>query len=310
MGRQRSRLLATLAAMAAVAVVAAGCGSASSSKSGGASSSKSGSASSSKSAQVPTVSLSRAADVSSSAAGFRLAMTLHETIPSEGVVNLRATGSFSPAAHTGAMTMDMNLPSGTGLNTLALQMVLTKSTVYVKLPAELASKIPGGKPWLYVNLAQAGEAAGIPGLGSLMSSSSSLSNPGEYLTFLHATSDGTVQDLGQATVNGVATTHYHAEIDLQKLPDAVPSSDRQSVEQLVAALQKKGATTTLPIDAWIDSSHLIRRIQMNFSEPVSTGQAVTVALTENFLQYGAQPAPTVPSPSQSANLFSLAHGST
>jgi hypothetical protein len=279
-----------LAGFVAAAVLVAGCGG------------------SSGSGKPTTVSLTRAADVSSAASGYRVALKLHETVPSAGQVEMTGSGSFSPATHAGAMTMEMDLP-GTG--TLDLQVVLNKTTVYVKLPASLASKIPGGKPWLYVNLDQAGQAAGIPGLGSLISSTSSLNDPGQYLDYLRATSSGSVTSLGQATVNGVRTTHYHAVVDLTKLPEIVPAAQRQSVEQLVAALRSKGLATKMPIDAWIDSSNLIRQIQLAFREPVpSTGQSVSIAMTEDFLAYGTQPAPAIPSPSQSTNLLSLTHGTS
>lgn len=264
---------------------------------------------SSGSGKAPTVNLSRAADVSSSAAGYRTAMTLNETVPGAGAIDMTGTGSFSPAARTGALTMQMKLPPSAGLGNLQLQVVLSKTAIYIKLPSQLAGKIPGGKPWLYVNLAQIGQAAGIPGIGSLLSSGSSLSDPGRYLTFLRATSQGSIKDLGQATVNGIGTTHYQAEIDLSKLAAAVPAADRQAVQHLVAALERKGTVRQFPVQAWIDSSHLIRRIQMAFTEPLSTGQSVAVDLTESFLNYGPQPVAAVPSASQSVNVLSLVHSS-
>jgi hypothetical protein len=189
-------------------------------------------------------------------------------------------------------------------------MVLNQRTVYVKLPPSLTSKIPGAKLWLDIDLDQAGKVAGIPGLGSLISSSSSLNDPGQYLDYLRATSAGSVKNLGQATVNGVRTTEYHAVVDLNKLPASVPAAQRPSVQQLVNALKSKGLATQMPIDAWIDSSNLVRRIQLAFSEPLpNTGQTISVAMTENFLEYGPQPVPAVPSASQSTNLLSLIHGS-
>jgi hypothetical protein len=274
-----------------VAVLIAGCG-----------------GSSANSAPPLTVSLSRAADVSSAAPGYKVAVTLRETVPSVGTINATGNGSFSPAAHQGTMAMQMTLPPSAG-SILQLQMVLDKTTLYVKLPAELAGKIPGHKPWVYVNLSQAAQAAGIPGLGSLVNSSSSLTDPGQYLNFLRATSADTVKDLGTATVNGVQTTHYRAEVNLAKLPDAVPASQRQSIQALVAALRSKGAATEMPMDAWIDSAHLIRRVQTSFTQTVN-GASVAIAMTENFLQYGPQPAPTVPNPSQATNLLSLAHSTS
>lgn len=292
MANMRLRALAGVVLVAGL--TAAGCGSSSSSSSSG-------------SAQVPSVSLTRAADVSSAAAGYKAAVTLHETLPNAGTIVANGTGSFSPNAHQGTVAMQMSLPPGAGLSTLQLQMVLDKGNIYMKFPPALASKLPGGKPWLYINLAQAGKAAGIAGLGSLVNSSSSFSDPGQYLNFLRATATGSVKDLGQATVNGVSTTHYRARVDLTKLPQAVPASQRAAMQKLVASLRSKGATTQIPMDVWIDSSHLVRRVQSTFTETVG-GQSVTIAMTENFLSYGPQPAPVVPPPSQTANLLSLLHG--
>jgi hypothetical protein len=277
-----------VALVAAAALVVSGCGSASSSN------------------NVPTVSLSRAADVSSAASGYKVAFTVHETIPTIGAIDGTGTGAFSTGSRLGAMTMNMSLPPSTGTGPLQMGMVLDRTTFYLKLPAELSSKLPGGKPWVYINLQRAAQAAGIPGLGALINSSSSLTDPGEYLSYLRATAVGTVKDLGQVNVNGVPTRHYSAEIDMSKLPDVVPASARQSVQQLVTALQAKGLTTRLPVQAWIDSSKLIRRLQVAFSEPVS-GQSVSISLTENFLQYGPQPAPAIPSAGESTNLLSMAN---
>jgi hypothetical protein len=279
-----------LTAVAAAAALVAGCGG------------------SSGSGQVATVNdLTRAADVSSAASGFKVVMTMNETVPSAGQIDMTARGSFSPAVHAGAMTMNMVLPASTGPQTLPLQMVLNKTTVYVKLPPQYAGKIPGGKPWLFVNLGQMGKAEGIPGLGSLLSSTSSLNDPGQYLSFLRATAVGSIRNLGRATVNGVPTTHYSAEVDLAKLPATVPAAQRASVQQLVATFEQKGVSTRMPINAWIDSSHLIRKVQIAYTAPLN-GQTLTADISEDFLQYGPQPAPVVPPASQAVNLLSLAHG--
>lgn len=291
-GKVDDMRLRALAVVVAVAGLLAGCG---------ASSSGSGSA------QVPTVALTRAADVSSAAAGYRASVTVQETIPNGGTIVGRGTGSFSPVAHEGSVTMQMTLPPGAGLSTLALQMVLDRGNIYMKFPPALASKLPGGKPWVYINLAQAGKAVGISGLGSLINSSSSFSDPGQYLSFLRAIAAGSVKDLGTETVNGVKTTRYRARVDLAKLPQGVPAAQRQSMQQLVNSLRSKGATTQIPMDVWIDSSHLVRRVQSRFAETVN-GQSMTMAITENFLQYGPQPAPVLPKPSQTANLLSLLRG--
>lgn len=288
--RKGFRYLGTIAAVGAAALVVSGCGSSSSS-----------------STDVPTVSLSRAANVSLAAPGYKLAATLHETVANKGMVDTSATESFSPASRLGAMSIVMRLPPAARAGPVRFQIVLDRSTVYLKLPPH--SGIPGGKPWVYINLDQAGRIAGIPGLGALLNGGSSLADPGQYLSFLRATSVGSVRDLGQANVNGVRTTHYSAEVDLSKVPDVVPGSSRLLIQPLVVALEQKGATTRILVHAWIDSSNLIRRIQVAFSEPLGTGQSMAVSLTANFPEYGPQPAPAVPSAGESTNLLSLGNTS-
>ncbi|HTX31292.1 MAG TPA: hypothetical protein VMD09_07890 [Solirubrobacteraceae bacterium] len=264
---------------------------------------------SSSNSATQTISLTRAADVSAGAHGYKSVMSMQESVPSLGQLTIAGNGSFSSSTHAGSMTMQMNIPSAAaqqaGLSNARFQVVLVPGTVYMKLPPQLAEKLPGAKPWWEINLAQAGKLAGIPGLSSLINGTSSESDPGQYLYFLRATSSGSVKDLGQETINGIQTTHYRAEIDLQKLPDAVPARDRAGVEQLTAALQKRaGLPSGLPMNVWIDSHQLIRQIETNFSESVN-GQAITVAMKENFLDYGPQPAPQIPPPDQTVNLVKL-----
>lgn len=287
-------LLKTISLIGAASLIAAGCGS-----------------STAKPANQ-TINLTRAAYVSGGSSGYRTVMSLQESIPGVGQLNMTGSGRFSAADHTGAFTMDMNIPSAAaaqaGLSNARLQMVLASGTIYMKLPPQIASKLPGGKPWWKINLSQAGSAAGIPGLSSLISGTSNLNDPGQYLDFLRATAGGSVQDLGSATVNGIQTMHYHAQVDLTKLPNAVPASARAGVQQLISALQKRGAApNVLPIDAWIDSSHLIRRIELTYNQPVATGQSVAVSMKADYLQYGPQPRPQLPPPSQTVDLLALLH---
>ncbi len=285
--------LKAAATLGAAALLIAGCGSSSPSAK-----------------QPPTATLTRAAYVSGSAPGYKALISLRENVPGAGAITATGHGAFTIVpTHEGSMTMQLSIPSAAaaGLGSLTMQAVFVPGSVYMKLPPQLASKIPGGKPWLLINLSQLGKAAGIPGLGSLASGSSSLNNPAQYVDYLRAAASGTVRNLGTATVDGVSTTHYHAIIDLSKLPSVVPASSRAAVQQLVAALRQRGSATQLPMDAWIDSAHLVRRVVTSYSEPVN-GQQVSVTVQVDLTQFGPQPAPTVPPASQTQNLLSLTGG--
>jgi hypothetical protein len=268
------------------------------------------STSTSSTSSTHTVSLTRAAYVSGGSPGSKIVMSMRESVPGFGQVTMNANGTFSTAARQGAMTMQMSLPAASaaqiGGGSLQMQVVLAGKTIYMKLPPQLAAKIPGGKPWWKIDLSQAGKLAGIPGLSSLLSGTSNLSDPGQYLNFLRATASGSVTNLGSATVNGVQTTHYRAKIDFAKLPNAVPANERAAAQQLVAVLQQHGAAPHgLPVDVWVDSKNLIRRVQLTYAQPLPNGQSANIAIKVDYLDYGPQPAPTIPPASRTLDLLKL-----
>lgn len=268
-----------------------------------------GSSSSSSSAQQ-TVSISRAAYVSSGASGYKAQIAMHETVPNAGQLTMNGTATFGLASHAGTINMQMTLPgaaaqqAGLG-STLPIQVVLVPGTFYMKLPTQLAEKIPGAKPWWKIDLAQLSKVSGLAGLSSLFSSSST-TEPAQYLYMLRAASNGGVKNLGTETINGVSTTHYRAQIDMAKVPSVSPPKQRAALEQLLAALKKRGAKTPsiIPMDAWIDSHNLIRQVQMAYSQSIS-GQTANVNMKMDFVQYGPQPAPQIPAPDQTLNLVKL-----
>lgn len=234
---------------------------------------------------------------------------MHETVGTTQIAMVGA-GTFTPAAHAGSISMQMTIPGAAGAalgNNLNIDAVFEGGNFYMKMPSVIAGQIPGGKPWLKFNLGALGRVAGIAGLSSLTSESSTLDDPGQYLDYLRAAS-GNVKDLGQASVDGVSTTHYHAQLDLSKLADAVPASSRAAVRQLVAQLEHRFSAGNMPIDAWIDSSNRIRRVGLTYSLQVPGAGQTKVAMVTDFSDYGPQPKPAIPPASQTTNLLSLLHG--
>jgi hypothetical protein len=276
----------------ALGAIPAGCGSSSSASHGKAAPAK-----------ATVADLTRAADVSARVAGFKTVMAVQETIPGAGI-SMTGSGSFQ-AGDVGSMALNMRVPAAAsaGLSSLQLQFVLDRTTMYLELPATLASKLPGAKPWIEIDLAQVGKAAGVPGLSSLMNSDSQLSDPGQYFKYLRAVSSDSLEDLGTATIDGVQTTHYHAVIEPSKLPAVVPAAQRSAVEKAVATMSKT-MPAGVPIDVWIDSRNLVRRIVVSEALTVS-GQAATIDVQEDFPQYGPQPAPVIPPASEVTNLSTL-----
>ena len=288
------RALATAASLVGSAALIAGCGGATVNSPG------------TKAVHdTASASLARAAYVSSSTSGYRLAMTIHETFGG-ATVDMAAHSAFSPGQRRGSITQSTHTESARGSNSFKAQLVMTSGLMYIRLPSSLSIRIPGGKPWLSLSFADMANLTGIAGIGSFIQSMSSLSDPGAYLNFLRKVDQRSVKDLGHATVNGVTTTHYRAELDYSKLASALPEAQQTMVTQAAGAPQRKAATPGIPVDVWIDSSHRVRRLKITEKSTVD-GRPATAHVTQNFLSYGPQPAPEVPDASQTTDLASLLH---
>jgi hypothetical protein len=257
--------------------------------------------------------VAKAATVSNSAGGYK--MTFDMAISSSALpsaINATGNGSFDATNRTGSVNLSMDLSSIPGVSavlgssSLDMQEILDGTKFYIKLPSALLSKLPGGatKPWMSVDIGQLGAAAGIPGIGSLLNNPTS-SNPGAMLQYLRAVSGG-ITKVGAATVNGIQTTEYKATIDFSKYPSTVPPAERAQAQQAIAAVQKLANVKKFPIMVWIDSNHLVRRMQFAFNETLaSTGQSLKTVMTLNITGYGAQPAPAIPPASQVTDASSL-----
>jgi len=291
--RSTRRRVGLVACALAAALATAGCGSASNSGAGA------------------RVSLLRAADVTNAAAGYRMAMRIAISTSSlPGPIDASGTGSFDPAAHTGQLTMAMDFGSNPqvaaalGGSTLRLREILDGGNIYLGLPASLAARLPGARPWLLINLSQAAAKAGIPGFSSLLDNPTS-TNPALFLQYLRAVSGG-VRRIGSATIDGHRTTGYRATIDLSKAAKAAPPGQRAAVAQAVGAVERLSGITRIPVEAWVDANHLVRRMSISLTErPQASGQKVTSAITVDMLSYGPQPKPQLPPASQVTNLSSL-----
>jgi hypothetical protein len=298
LGRFSIRTRATVAAglvCAAAAIPLAGCGSSSSSTA---------------SNQVV-----RAAFRSTSTSGYRMRFGMllsSSALPQP--IKATGTGRFSVQQHSGAITLAMDFGSipqisqVLGSSTLLLRELISGTTVYIKLPDALAGKLPSlsSKPWVKIDIAKAAAGSGVPGLGSLVNSPAS-SDPSQFLSYLRAA--GTVTTVGSETVNGIQTTHYRAVIDLDKVPDTLPTSSKSQAKQAIAGLEKLTNLHQIPVDVWIDGHNLVRRMRLSFRESLPTGQTVSTAITVDIVEYGPQPPPVLPPADQVTDASALAGAS-
>jgi hypothetical protein len=242
----------------------------------------------------------RAAYVSSSGAGYQIAMKVTGNAAGH-TINLTGTGAFDQAAHAGRLTMNMSRPTLGGEN-LQVNAVILGKDFYLKLPASLAGKFPGGKPWLELNLSEFGKSVGIQGLSSLADNPGE--NPAQFLQFLRAASTGSVQNLGHQRIDAISTTGLRATIDLSNVVDTLPASQRRSASSAIAWIEKLTGLHYLPIEAWVDSSNHVRRIVLSETGHVE-GQPFSENVQLDFVKYGPEPMPAAPPADEVTNMMSL-----
>ncbi|HEY1564676.1 MAG TPA: LppX_LprAFG lipoprotein [Gaiellaceae bacterium] len=218
------------------------------------------------------------------AARLRLALSLSGP-QLQGGKALRLTGAGAIDGTSGELTIDTSslvgstgiaAPAGTSVHEVSLRED-GDYVVYVELAA-LAAHLPDGKHWVKLDISKLGKSAGVD-LGKLLSGSQF--QPSDVLSMLEA-EGATITNLGSATVDGTAATHYRVTIDVAK------------------ALQAKGLTSpllagvaaqlpTVPADVWIGRDGLVHRIR------ISLGLARShVGLTIDLYDYGTHVSITAP----------------
>lgn len=218
-------------------------------------------------------------------------------------IAISGTGYLNQSAHTGQLTMKFpQLPGApSSLSNATIQMVFQYPVFYMKFPPALSEKLPGGKPWVKINVQSAAQAAGInlPGL-----SSTTELDPAQYLNFLRGAS-GDVTELGRETVNGVATSHYRATIQIDRVIEHLPASQRAGAQAAISQLQKLGGLSSIPVEVWIDDAHRVRRERIDIHKQVS-GTPINATVTVDYVSFGSTKTITAPPPSQVYDITSLA----
>lgn len=243
-----------------------------------------------------------AATTSNGAAGYRMTFVMNMTssaLPQP--IAMTGSGSVDAAHHAGTVAFDMSIPELRQLlpssgGTLHMDIIIRGSTLYMRLPAAIGSKLPGGKPWWKIDLSQAHSA--IPGLSSL--GAPGFQDPSQFLQYLRGAAGG-VTKVGTDTVAGVSTTHYRATIDLSKAIDRLPAKSRATARNLLAMVH----ATKLPADVWIDSNNLVRRMAFSMNMAVAGGQSLSMHMQLTIPQYGPQPEPAAPPANQVSDMSSL-----
>lgn len=205
--------------------------------------------------------------------------------------DVSATGLFDYDRRLGAITMEMS-----GLGTI--EAILDDTVYFMKFPPELAGQIPGGKPWVRIDLAAVGEQAGVD-VSRLLQASQT--DPRQTLRYLRGASDD-VTEVGEEVVRGTDTMHYRATLDLRKAAAEYDGEVREAMESAIDAL----GTDTMPVDVWIDDEGRARKVELTQDmTEVSGGQVGTAVTTIELFDFGVDVDVEPPPADQVADLGAL-----
>jgi hypothetical protein len=237
--------------------------------------------------------VAQAATTTAHTPGYRMSVTTVATTAG-ATVRGTMTGVIDTVRHTGAFTTNETVAG----HAVSIDERLSGTTIYMKLPNQQAlDALTGGKPWLKLDFSR---TLGAFGLGGLTTQSS---NPAQFLDYLRAVGAKHTR-VGTETVGGVQTTHYHVVINLDSYPKLFPASRRAAAARGVSTLESAIGSHTMPMDAWIDSQHMLRRASFSFAECVQS-QRLKLAMTMNLSDYGQQSVPAAPSASDTYDLTPL-----
>ncbi|MBV8429564.1 MAG: hypothetical protein JO244_00250 [Solirubrobacterales bacterium] len=253
--------------------------------------------------------VAQAATVSASSPGYRMNMTVQLNmtgLPSP--ITATAQGIADLRDHSASMSMAMDfssvpqVASVLGSGTMRMAMVMNGGVIYVRLPQALTDRLPSlaGKPWVKMDFSK---MAGVPGVSSF-TSNPTMSDPTQALSYLRAASDS-ISNQGQQVVDGLLTTHYHAELSLDRLAANVPGPEKDLITQALSKLEQATGLHDLPVDVWVDAHHLVRREFMSLDVHTPRGPELQETVTADLSDYGPQPRPTPPPAGQVQDMSSL-----
>lgn len=222
-----------------------------------------------------------------------------KTVKFAETTEMTSSQSQSPLVTTATGVVDLAKGTGQLVSSAMgtdqkMTIVFAGDTIYEKLPPQLARIMKVTTPWAkYSTSAVTGASAdGAAPQGS--------SNPLQYLSTLQGVADK-VTKVGSETIDGTATTHYRATVDLDKA--AAKSGD---FKDAVTSLEKTGGSKTMPVEVWIDGQGRLRRESSAMSLKMSgaDGKPRTLSFkqTVDLSDYGTPLNVTTPPADQTTDI--------
>jgi hypothetical protein len=215
---------------------------------------------------------------------------------------IRGSGVFDTATTRARIELDFSsfaaLAPSQGIDAADLkgEFIQDGSVMFMRLP--VLQKRGLTKEWLRVDAAELAKAQGL-NVGSF--GQYTQFDPSQALKYLLAVS-GDVDEVGEEDVRGVGTTHYKAQVDLEKVVDVLPKGQREQARQTIEQLTKQVGESEIPIEVWIDDDGLVRRERIDYGIEQG-GQEVSLRFDIELYDFGID-AGIEPPPAEDTTDFS------
>ena len=240
---------------------------------------------------VPVSTVANAAEATNGAGGFKLTIDGRYQVPGQGqALPMKGSGALDPQRRRGRLVFESAGPLGGAGN---IEQLFEGDVMYVRTPPA-AKQFGVKKPWMRVDVKQAGQALGIDParLGQLGSN-----DPRQMLDQIRSVG-GEVEKLGSEKVRGAETTKYRAEVDIRRYPDRLPPAQREQARVAVEKLVEQTGSDTYPMTLWIDDDELVRRVRIEYEfEIPGQEEKADFSMTMEFFDFGA-PVDVTPPPAK------------
>jgi hypothetical protein len=224
---------------------------------------------------------------------YRVATTTKLKLKNRNVT-FKGDGLYDPNKRRGRLSLDMSQlkqisgAAGSPYNFGFAEFVLDGTAMYMRIPL-LKQLNPGLKPWVKIDLIQAGKTQGLD-FGSFLQFGQG-GDPTQALQYLHAT--GKLKKKGTDEIRGVKATHYSGSVDLKKVANVAPANVRPELRKNIDRLIALTGQRSLPVDVWVDGKGFIRRERYTNKLSIS-GQKVDVESTLELFDFGTPVIAPVP----------------
>ncbi|GGL21484.1 putative lipoprotein [Sphaerisporangium melleum] len=150
------------------------------------------------------------------------------------------------------------------------RIILVGQTAYIKV--DMLNKLVGGtKPWIKLDLTQAGKEAGV-NVDQFLAQAQQMDLQSSVRLL---TSSKDVAKVGSETVGGVDTTHYKGTFTVAEAVKLLSPEVQQRVQGQLTEVKD------MKFDAWIDAQNLPRKVEMNGGANTGTFKLTTLFTSFN-----------------------------